>query len=255
MKLIITILLVLATQIAFAKTKTIHIYVALCDNENQGIVPVPETLGNGKDAFNNLYWGAAYGVKSYFQNRTNDWKLVGKTKSTNKNVLERILFKHSAEDIYILAEAYDGEKIKECVEDFLLASNSQNPLEIEHQGKKLYFGGNADLLAFVGHNGLMDFDVSLEYLPTGNERKEVIILACYSQYYFSSELKKANANSLLLTTNLMAPEAYTLKAAIDGWIKEESNAEIKERAARSYNKYQKCGLRGARSLFTTDLKN
>ncbi|WMJ73620.1 hypothetical protein RCC89_10665 [Cytophagaceae bacterium ABcell3] len=49
----------------------------------------------------------------------------------------------------------------------------------------------------------------------------------------------------------MAPEAYVLKAAIDGWIGEESGNEIRERAAQAYNKYQKCGINGARRLFAT----
>lgn len=31
------------------KAKIIHVMVALCDNENQGIVPVPAFLGNGED--------------------------------------------------------------------------------------------------------------------------------------------------------------------------------------------------------------
>ena len=42
----------------------VHVVVALCDNEHQGIVPVPATLGNGQDPRNNLYWGALYGVRT-----------------------------------------------------------------------------------------------------------------------------------------------------------------------------------------------
>jgi hypothetical protein len=49
----------------------------------------------------------------------------------------------------------------------------------------------------------------------------------------------------------MAPEAYTLKGALDGWIVGETNELIHERAAAAYDKYQKCGLRGARRLFAT----
>jgi len=49
----------------------------------------------------------------------------------------------------------------------------------------------------------------------------------------------------------MAPEAYTLKSALDGWIEHESNEEIRQRAASAYDKYQKCGLQGARRLFAT----
>ena len=48
-------------------TKTIHIFVALCDNKYQGIVPVPKAIGNGQDHNNNLYWGALYGIRTYFK--------------------------------------------------------------------------------------------------------------------------------------------------------------------------------------------
>ena len=41
--------------------------VALADNDHQGIVPVPRQLGDGDDPANNLYWGARYGVKTYFR--------------------------------------------------------------------------------------------------------------------------------------------------------------------------------------------
>ena len=51
--------------------------------------------------------------------------------------------------------------------------------------------------------------------------------------------------------NLMAPEAYTLKAALDGWIGNENGEQVRERAAVAYDKYQKCGMRGARRLFAT----
>jgi len=47
----------------------------------------------------------------------------------------------------------------------------------------------------------------------------------------------------------MAPEAYTLKAAVDGWISGETGAEIRERAAAAYDKYQHCGLHAAQKLF------
>ena len=35
--------------------KIIHVFVALCDNKYQGIVPVPKAIGNGQYPANNLY--------------------------------------------------------------------------------------------------------------------------------------------------------------------------------------------------------
>jgi hypothetical protein len=56
---------------------------------------------------------------------------------------------------------------------------------------------------------------------------------------------------MLWTTGLMAPEAYTLKSALDGWIAGESYERISERAAEAYDRYQHCGLRGARKLLVS----
>ncbi|HPE56152.1 MAG TPA: hypothetical protein P5514_11130 [Bacteroidales bacterium] len=235
----------------FAQTRTIHVFVALCDNEYQGIVPVPEKLGNGKDTKSNLYWGAAYGVKTYFINKTDEWKLISTLDPDNPKILERLLFKHNTEDVYLLADAWDGEEIKACTEDFLKTSNGQLPLIIEVDSLSLSFGGLSDLIAYSGHDGLMDFSVDIKYEPVPSQPKEVIILACFSKRFFSNELKQAGAIPLLWTTHLMAPEAYTLKAAIDGWIENESGEQIKERAAQAYHKYQKCGIKGARNLFSS----
>ena len=251
MRTVLTILLFgLLTATALGQERTIHVFVALCDNEFQGIVPVPKTLGNGKDTRNNLYWGAAYGVKSYFRYKTTDWELVETIKPNNSVILERLLFKHATEDIYMLADAYDGEHIKTCIEDFLKTSNGQESISVEHNDLTLQFGGEANLVSYVGHDGLMEFDVNIDY-ESVDKAKDVIVLACYSKEYFSPEIKKAKANPILWTTHLMAPEAYTLKSAIDGWLNNETGAEIDERAAQAYHKYQKCGIKGARNLFTT----
>jgi len=249
------ILVILLSLKGYSQTKTIHVFVALCDNKFQGIVPVPEKIGNGKDPRLNLYWGAGYGIKSFLKLKTKDWKLVKQVTSENPNILESVLFKHISQDVYLLADAYDGEQIKSSVEDFLKASNGQQPKKVEYTNKELCFGGDANLTAYVGHNGLMDFDINVSYTPTiTTKKKDVIILACYSRNFFAPEIRKAQANPILWTTHLMAPEAYTLKAAIDGWIKNESGKQIDERAAQAYNKYQKCGIKGARNLFATGYK-
>lgn len=49
----------------------------------------------------------------------------------------------------------------------------------------------------------------------------------------------------------MAPEAYTLKWAIDGWIRNKTDDEIRERAAKAYHNYQKCGLNAAKRILVT----
>src|SRR5262245_14754463 len=68
--------------------RTVHVFVSLADNQNQGIVPVPARLGNGVDAAHNLYWGAAAGVKTFFT-RSPDWALLICREKLKAEVLER----------------------------------------------------------------------------------------------------------------------------------------------------------------------
>jgi hypothetical protein len=54
------------------------------------------------------------------------------------------------------------------------------------------------------------------------------------------------------TTGLMAPEAYTLEAAVNGWVAGKTDAETRELAAQAYSKYQKtCSIKSARNLLVT----
>lgn len=79
-------------------TRTIHVMVALCDNRYQGIVPVPAKIGNGQDPAGNLYWGCAYGVRTFFR-KSKSWILVGSRKGRGP-VLERLVFRHKASGWY-----------------------------------------------------------------------------------------------------------------------------------------------------------
>lgn len=229
--------------------KTIHIFVALCDNKYQGIVPVPEKIGNGQDPDNNLYWGCAFGVRSYFKKRK-EWKLV-ETRKLKSEKLERIIFKHITKNYYLIADAYDGKFIKEATVDFLNSSSGKTKDTLKIRKTTIGIGGNSKLLAYVGHDGLMDFQLNETFENTDKVKRDVIILACYSKNYFSPHLAKANVNPLVWTTNLMAPEAYTLHDAISGYLLNESNEQIRTRAAKAYSKYQKCSEKAARNLLVT----
>jgi hypothetical protein len=231
-------------------TKTIHVFVALCDNKYQGIVPVPAAIGNGQNPNANLYWGCGYGVRTFFK-KSKEWQLL-ETRKGKGVILERIVFKHVAKDYYLIADAYDGQHIKQCTKDFLNSSCGNQKDTLQLNGKTVGIGGNASLLAYIGHDGLMDFQLSESYSNTDNKKRDVIILACYSKRYFSPHLKSANVNPLVWTTNLMCPEAYTLHDALTGYVNGESNESIRGRAAAAYSQYQKCSLKAAKGLLVTD---
>jgi hypothetical protein len=237
--------------------KLIHVLVALCDNQFQGIVPVPPKIGNGDDPANNLYWGAAFGVKTFFK-RASDWRLLASTPNppnSSGEILERLVFKHQTKNVFLVADAYRGREIKLCTKDFFdfAAGRSTRTIRVKAGTNEtdLHIGGSADLLAYVGHDGLMDF--SLEAFPqkADNQKRDAVMLACISKRFFADPLRAAGAKPLLWTTGLMAPESYVLKAAIDGWVLNETGEQVRKRAATAYNQYQKCGANAAMRLFAT----
>lgn len=245
----ILVLSIFFSVFCHAQIKTIHVVVALCDNKYQGIVPVPPKIGNGQDPANNLYWGCGYGVKTFFKKQA-DWKLVKTIASPAEGIFERLVFKHKTSGTYLVADAYDGSKIRQTTGDFLEYCAGGKKFSLKVDSLLLPIGGNAGLICYVGHNGLMDFQTASVSNKDG-EKRDAAIFACASKAYFIEHLKAAGANPLIWTTNLMCPEAYTLVATIDGWIKKQKPEVIRENVAAAYNKYHSCGMKGARNLFAS----
>jgi hypothetical protein len=228
----------------------IHVFVALADNVNQGIVPVSASLGNGDSAATNLYWGAAFGIRTFFS-KNKDWELISVTPTPSATVLERCIFKHRHTSFLLVADAYRGKEISQATWDFLEAAGGKPGEKLKVGDVQFHTGGSADLVAYIGHNGLMDFKLHSQPKRRDDRQRRAIILACASKQFFSSALQQSGATPMLWTTNLMAPEAYVLSAALDGWMKKESDEQIRLRAADAYNKYQNCGVKASRALFAT----
>ena len=236
--------------------KVIHVVVALCDNKYQAIAPVPAKIGNGQDAANNLYWGAAYGVKTFMKKQP-QWQLVSTTNNPVAPILERLIFKHKHKNVYLVADAYDGQYIKEATQDFLDFSAGAHAKNIPFEKQALAGGGQANLVVYIGHNLLMEYlitegpkpPVVNELMRTENIKRQAAVFACQSKRYFSEPIQKTGTRPLITTTTNMAPEAYSLNALVNGWVEGKTSQQIHEDIAQAYHKYQKSGINGARKLF------
>lgn len=232
-----------------AGTKTIHVFVALCDNKYQGIVPVPKAIGNGQDPANNLYWGCAYGVKTYFK-KSKEWKLL-RTQKLDKIRMERLVFKHITKNYYLVADAYDGQYIKKTTTDFLFSSAGQLKDTIQINKTTIGINGNAKMVAYIGHDGLMDFQLNESFANADGKQRDAIILACISKKYFAPHLAQAKANPVLWSTGLMAPEAYILHDALSSYVAGGTAEQVRTKGAMAYTNFQKCSLKASRNLLVT----
>lgn len=230
--------------------RTAHILVALCDNKFQGIIPVPKAIGNGEDFDNNLYWGCSYGVRSYFKSSKN-WILVSKSK-VSPIKLERLVFKHKISNFYLVCDAYKGQNIKDCTIDFLNSSAGRLKDTLNVNGKTIGINGNSKLIAYIGHDGLMDFRINQTFENADKHERDIVILACKSKQFFSSYIQQTKANPLLWTSDLMCPEAYTIHDLLEVYIKSPKDMEkMNTAAAQAYSKYQKCSIKDANNLLVT----
>ena len=241
--------------VAQERARVVHVFVALADNAHQGIVPVPAALGNGDDPGRNLYWGAAFGVRTFFR-RSTGWKEIAIYQNPSVAVLERAVFYHTSGNVYLIADAYRGRDIQEAITDFFRASAGlyKEKTLLVNLGNETVIKTvtRPDLAVYVGHDGLMDLAIEKRSQGEARGERQAIVLACASKAYFGPNLRPTGANPILWTTGLMAPEpeAYTLKDALDGWMARETPEQIRERAARAYSKYQKISMNAALRLFS-----
>jgi len=241
----------LQTKIKNNKPLIAHILIPLCDNENQGIVPTSPKLGNGLDLRNNLYWGVRHGINTIFK-RNKKWKLKGEVDNPNSNVLKRVIYERKFKNeatVLVILDAYRGDRMKACLEDYFnaLAENKMDTLLLDSIQIPLY--GNADLVGFNGHNGLMDREISYSITKKNIRQKDAISISCQSKYYFNERFKKLNAYPLVVTTGNLYPGGFIIEGIIEKWGLQETDELIRQEAGNSYHRVKKCGIRGARRLF------
>lgn len=246
------ILLLLLTPCA-AADRVVHIFVALCDNASQGIQPVPAKIGNGDDAANNLYWGCDDGVRTVFS-RSKSWKrLAAADPDGDGPILERLVFRNEAAKTWLVADGYRGREIKTCLTDYLAALAGTLKTEAIAGEQKIPAGGASDLVAYAGHNGLMEFQLPAPALAADHKPKAAIALCCVSRTYFASHMETLKADPLLLTTQLMYPAAQTLHESIGGWLAGKDGEACRQLAAAAYAKNQKISVKAAAGVFATGL--
>lgn len=213
--------LLISLMISGAEPRTIEVFVALCDNKTQGIVPVGKKIGDGNKPADNLYWGCSDGLWRYFT-RSANWKLLKTEKDVSGEILVRLHYKHVEADLVLTASAYRGSAIKSCTKAF----------------EATLARGEDSLVAYIGHNGLMDF--SLLSPAAGSDKKPAaVVLCCKSESYFKDRITRLGGRPILLTDQFMYPGSFLLHDAIEEWRKGKSLEAIRAAAGRAYARNQK----------------
>ena len=225
------ILALLLIHAASAAPRKVAVFVALCDNATQGIVPVPAKIGDGDKPDANLYWGCTDGFSGCFK-ASKAWKLQKKETPEDKRIFERLIYLNASANVQVTAEAWRGSEIKACLTAFETALVS----------------GKHDLCAYIGHNVLMDAAIEP---PVARSLKpcDAIVLCCMSESYFKDRLAKLDCRPVMLTTQLMYPGSFILRDALPVWAKGGSSEEVRDAGAAAYARNQKISVKAAKGVF------
>jgi len=238
-----SIKIALENKIAEKKPLIVHLFVPLCDNDHQGIVPTSKSLGDGMNLKTNLYWATSGGTKAFFK-KIPEWKLIYNEFDKDTNVLERLVFERNYKNakVYLVADAYRGDRMQETINDYLsaISVNHIDSIQID-TNLMITAAGNSDLIMFNGHNGAMDNIEIKEWLNKTDKRTDVVMNACATRSYFQQEFMKAGGYPLVRTNTLLYPGAYVLNQIITDWVAGIDENQICLNAGRVYCEKHNCG--------------
>lgn len=224
-----------ADSLPVGSGKQVALFVALCDNEHQGIVPVPAAIGNGEKPESNLYWGCGDAVPRLLR-KSRDWgrpQSVDSRQETPEPVLRTIVCTRADGKMTLTAFAWRGDAMAACLRAF----------------EEALVCGKYDLVAFIGHNGLMDEELPMPE-ETSDRAADSIVLCCMSHEYFAPRLRALGSRPVLLTRQFMYPAGLVLLRALDAWVQTPEDTEaIRKAAGKAYAENQNISVRAGMEIF------
>jgi hypothetical protein len=225
---------------------SVVVHVPLCDSSI--IACGNAKLGDGNNPATNLYWATTPGFGRWFARKGSGWKRVSETSETGD---EDVLLVHTWErklpapaawrragaparfTTRIEVRAWRGTAI-----DRALAAYAADL----HAGK-------VHLVAWVGHNRLMDV-ASFTWPAPAKVATGAIAIACHTAAYMEERVPAATRVPLLMTRDFLFANAAPLEAAVLAFAAGGDYARIREAAAAAYAAVQQRDLRRVRGAFT-----
>ncbi len=238
------------------KPLVIHVIVPLCSNAQidcgSPVAGKPDRLDT------NLYWGALYGHRRFFERKTSDFTRVDVARGRGA-LLERAVYRRripattfggiegqTIEQLVVL-DAYHGDSIDQAVDNFWNRATSGGVVRF-HDGETER-EVRVSIVGYAGHNRLMD---GIRLPPAPKDRRGAIpsfVLACASEPYFGPALRAAGSETLVMTRSLMAPEGYVLDAVVRAIGENAPPMQIRASAVKAYAQWQKLSAGAAGSIF------
>lgn len=118
------------------------------------------------------------------------------------------------------------------------------------------FSATYDVVVYIGHNGLMDFNIPMPNKTKDQVREpDCVVLCCKSEQYFKQRINEAGGRPILLTSQFMYPGSFILHAIVDDWISRKPLSAIRSSAGAAYAKNQNISKKAGIGVFAEIKEN
>lgn len=229
------------------KPLVVEVHVPLCDNT---IIRCGNAkLGDGDQPDPNLYWSTTPGFGEWFRRRGSGWTRVALAgDSGDPDVLAIHVYRRTVAtpaawrargapktlEVDLVARAWRGRAIDRALAAYAddVSGKGERPVALA-DGTTLHAGGAAQLVAFVGHNRLMDLD-AFAWPAAGAAPIGAIAIACDTAPYMKREVSAPTRVPLLMTSDLLFANAAPLEAVVLAFARGEGYATMRRDAAAAY---------------------
>ena len=253
-------------DLAAGKPLVAQVHVPLCDNGT--LACGNAKLGDGDAPDTNLYWATSPGFGTYFEKRSRGWTRVLDSDGSaidEPDVLDLRVYRRTVSssqawrtrgapatfDVYIVAQAWRGTSIDDALATYAAHLSGAPGVAIGlPDGATLAAGGDARLVAYVGHNRLMDVAHPYPWPVAGTAPRGMIAIACHTAAYMQPLVPGPTRVPLLFIRDFLFSNAAPLEGAVLAFARGGGYAEIRGAAAAGNATVQDRELKRVAGAFT-----
>jgi hypothetical protein len=261
-------------DIAAGKPIVVQVHVPLCDSSI--IRCGGKGLGDGGDIQRNLYWATTEGLAGWMDRRDSGWSRELRTTGQavgEPDVLEVRAWRREVDVprvwagpgmparfvVHLVGFAWRGTAIDHALSGYFsdLYRNQPRKLRVSDEGRgvelELAAGGAARIVAWVGHNRLMDVAADWKELARTQQpgyRKGTMAIACYSADYLRPGVPAPTRVPLLMTSSFVMASSAALEQGVMAFLSGGDFASIRAGGTAGYARGQKRPVEKVRRGFT-----
>jgi len=245
------------------KPLVVEVHVPLC--EKSIIACGNAKLGDGDNPATNLYWSTTPGFGEWFARKGSGWKrvLATTTQTGDPDVLALHVYRRTMAtppawqrrgapkrfELDVVIHAWRGKAIDRALAAYADDVSGKGTRAVKLADGELVAGGAAQLVAFVGHNRLMDLE-RFDWPTPGATAKGTIAIACDTAPYMKKQVSAPTRVPLLMTSDLLFANAAPLEAAVLAFASGAGYAQIRRDAATAYAGVRKRSVAHVIGAFT-----